>query len=188
MSFDIEKTLESIAPTLAAMLGGPLAGTAVTALESALGLSPGAGTDGITQVLQSGAMTPDMIAAVRKADQEHADRLAQMQVDLAKLNASHQEALAATDVTDRVSARSMEVSTRSYLVPALALLIVGGFLGMVAATLGGYSRTDGALAGTLIGYLSAKAEQVVAFYFGSTAGSQAQVQMIHNSTPNAPSK
>ena len=47
----------------------------------------------------------------------------------------------------------------------------------------GYSHIESAMAGTLVGYLSAKAEQVVAFYFGSSAGSQKKDEMLHNSTP-----
>ena len=82
----------SFAPTLATMLGGPLAGTAVTALESAFGLAPGAGADAITQVVQGGGMTPDIIAKVREADQKHAEVMGQQGIDLAKLNADHAEA------------------------------------------------------------------------------------------------
>ena len=66
MAFDLVKSLESIAPTLATMLGGPMIGGAVTALESAFGLTPGAGTDGITQVIQGGGMTPEIISAVAR--------------------------------------------------------------------------------------------------------------------------
>jgi hypothetical protein len=69
------------------------------------------------------------------------------------------------------------------LVPSLAILIVSAFIGVVIATLGGFAVIDSVLAGTLIGYLSAKAEQVVNFYFGSSAGSQRKDEMIHNSTP-----
>ena len=64
MAFDLKSAITTIAPTLAGMLGGPLAGTAVVALEGALGLSQGAGTDAVTNVLQSGAVSPDQIAAV----------------------------------------------------------------------------------------------------------------------------
>ena len=39
MNFNFKTAIGSIAPALATMLGGPLAGTAVTALEGALGLT-----------------------------------------------------------------------------------------------------------------------------------------------------
>lgn len=101
-----------IAPTLATMLGGPLAGTAITALEGAFGLSTGSGTSAITQVMQTGSMTPDIIAKVREADQKHAEILAQQGLDLQKLNLAHEEAMASTASQDRSSARTREMSIR----------------------------------------------------------------------------
>jgi xanthosine utilization system XapX-like protein len=77
----------------------------------------------------------------------------------------------------------MQTEVKSPLVPTLAIIIVVSFIGITIGTLMGYSHIESAMAGTLIGYLSAKAEQVVSFYFGSSNGSQAKDQMIYNSTP-----
>ena len=68
MAFDLRSALTSFAPALATMLGGPLAGAAVQALESALVLAQGAGIDGITTAMSAG-MTPESVASVRSADQ-----------------------------------------------------------------------------------------------------------------------
>jgi hypothetical protein len=89
--------LASAAPTLATMLGGPFAGAAVTALEGAFGLQPGTGADAITKVVQTGGMTPEIMAAVRAADQKHAEVLGQQGIDLAKLNSDHEQAMAQAD-------------------------------------------------------------------------------------------
>jgi hypothetical protein len=112
MSFDIKAALASIAPMLTTMLAGPLAGSAVAALEDCFGLQAGSGVDGITKVVQSGGMTPEIIAAVRARDQEHAEKLKQADIDLAKLNADHEAAMAATDAGDRDSARKREIAVR----------------------------------------------------------------------------
>lgn len=77
----------------------------------------------------------------------------------------------------------MQIATKSMLVPALAIIIVSAFISVVIATLGGYAVVDSVLAGTLIGYLSAKAEQVVNFYFGSSAGSQAKTELLAKAEP-----
>ena len=63
MSFDLKTAIGSIAPTLATMLSGPLAGAAVSALVGAFGLGPSAGADDITKVMQGGTMTPETVAA-----------------------------------------------------------------------------------------------------------------------------
>ena len=42
----------------------------------------------------------------------------------------------------------------------------------------GEITAESAIAGTVIGYLSAKAEQVTAYYFGSSAGSKAKTDLM----------
>ena len=93
------------------------------------------------------------------------------------------------EVADRASARTMQIGTLSITVPTLAFLIVGCFMAMVGGTLLGYAKVDSVLAGTLVGYLSAKCEQVVAFYFGSSAGSARKTELLSqapsiNGTPS----
>jgi len=161
--------LEQVAPTIATALGGPLAGLAVEAVSKALGVSG----DEAKSMLDEGKMSADQIAQVKVAELE-----LQKQAQALGLNF---EQLA---VDDRKSAREMQVSTRSLLVPTLAIIIVVSFIGVVVGTMMGLSHIESAMAGTLVGYLSAKAEQVVAFYFGSSAGSQRKDELLHQSTPS----
>jgi hypothetical protein len=65
----------------------------------------------------------------------------------------------------------------------LAYAVVGGFLALVGSTLLGFANVDSALAGTLVGYLSAKAEQVLAYYFGSTRGSAEKTALLARANP-----
>jgi hypothetical protein len=160
--------LEQVAPTIATALGGPLAGLAVEAVSKALGVSG----DEAKSMLDEGKMSADQIAQVKVAELE-----LQKQAQSLGLNF---EQLA---VADRSSAREMQVATKSLLVPTLAIIIVVSFIGVVVGTMMGLSHIESAMAGTLVGYLSAKAEQVVAFYFGSSAGSQRKDELLHQSTP-----
>ena len=160
--------LEQVAPTIATALGGPLAGLAVEAVSKALGVSG----DEAKNILDEGKMSADQIAQVKVAEVE-----LQKQAQALGLNF---EQLA---VQDRSSARDMQIATKSFLVPTLAIIIVVSFIGVVVGTMMGLSHIESAMAGTLVGYLSAKAEQVVAFYFGSSAGSQRKDELLHQSTP-----
>jgi hypothetical protein len=160
--------LEQVAPTIATALGGPLAGLAVEAVSKALGVSG----DEAKNILDEGKMSADQIAQVKVAELE-----LQKQAQALGLNF---EQLA---VQDRSSARNMQIATKSFLVPTLAIIIVVSFIGVVVGTMMGLSHIESAMAGTLVGYLSAKAEQVVAFYFGSSAGSQRKDELLHQSTP-----
>lgn len=182
MNFNFKTAIGSIAPMLATMLGGPLAGTAVTALESALGLAPGAGADGVTAAVSAG-LTPEQIAAVRAADQTHAERLKQMDIDVEKMNRDFTAAMVHEDTADRASARDREIKVGGYTVPALAWLIIGGSLALTAAVVTGNVTKDPSLAtivGTALGSMWSEAKQVLAYYFGSSAGSQAKDATIAN--------
>lgn len=184
----LAKAVAGFAPTLATMLGGPLAGTAVSALEGALGLQKGSGPDAITQVLQTGAMTPETMAAVRAADQKHAEIIGQQGIDLAKLNAAHTEAFASVDAADVASARQRQIAVRDATTPALAWVVVGSAAALGAAAVTGSITKDpsqATLVGTVVGYMFSEAKQVLAYYFGSSRGSQAKDQLLLQATAPA---
>ena len=161
--------LKQIAPTIATALGGPLGGLAYEAVAKVMGIS----IDDAKEVLESGKMNADQIAQIKLAE-----------LDLKKQEQSLGLNFESLAVQDRDSARKMQVEVKSKLVPFLAILIVVSFIAVVIGTLVGLTKIESVLAGTLIGYLSAKAEQVIAFYFGSSAGSQKKDQLLYNSTPN----
>ena len=160
--------LKTVAPTIATALGGPLAGMAVSAVSKALNIAP----EEVQNVISSNKLDAEQVAAIQLAELELKKQAQSMGLDFAKLT-----------VEDRKSARDMQIATKSMLVPSLAILIVSAFIGVVIATLGGFAVVDSVLAGTLIGYLSAKAEQVVNFYFGSSAGSKEKTDIIAKSEP-----
>ena len=160
--------LESIAPTIATAIGGPLGGLAYEAVSKVLGVSQ----DVAKQMLDEGKMSAEQIAQVKIAEIELKKTEEQLGLNF--------ESLA---VADRKSAREMQTEVKSTLVPTLAVIIVVSFICVTVGTLMGYSKIESAMAGTLVGYLSAKAEQVISFYFGSSSGSQAKDQMLWKSTP-----
>jgi len=162
--------LGQVAPTIATALGGPIAGMAVRAVSMALLGHENGNMDDLSNALAMA--TPDQVTALKKIDSDFKVQMKSLDIDLDKLA-----------VDDRVSARDMQTNVHSKLVPTLAVLIVASFISVVIGTLMGYSKIDSALAGSLVGYLSAKAEQVVSFYFGSSNGSQNKDMMLYNSTP-----
>ena len=160
MSFDWKKVVGAVAPTIATALGGPLAGLAVRAVGEAVLGDGAASEDDVARALASAS--PEDMLKLKAAEQAFAVKMRELDVDLAKMGAD-----------DRDSARKREMTVGGMANPMLATLIIGGFLTMTAYLLrfGLPGTVDAALAGTLVGYVSAKAEQVVAYYFGSSMGS-----------------
>jgi hypothetical protein len=181
---DALNVVEKLAPTIATVLGGPLAGGGVVALESVFGLTPkpDASTDDRQNAIAaaiSGA-TPEQLQAMRKADQDYA-------LAMAQAGFKDTETLASLAVQDRSSARNMQVSTRSLMPPIFGMAIILGSLGAAAAILAGKveyaNTTEATMVGTVIGYLFSEAKAVLAFYFGSTRDTEQTNELLAKSTP-----
>lgn len=198
MKFNLGTAIASFAPTLAGMLGGPLAGTAVTALEGALGLAPGSGQDAITSVLQSGTMTPEQLGAVRAADQKHAEILGQQGIDLAKLNSDHDAAMEQAVVDDRKSARAANSNRDAVWYIAVAILVTfAAIMGVVlygcwTVLAGGIQIKDvsvvaaiSGLVGGVVGYVASNAQTVVQFIYGGSLGSEKKTDALQSSVTQA---
>jgi hypothetical protein len=175
---DIGNTVAKFAPMIASGLGSPLAGTAIAALEGVFGIQTGETTkdkqDALVAAL-SGA-TPDQLLALKKAEQDYAAKMA----ELGFKNVADLEQIAAND---RDSARKREDTVKDWTPRILAYMIVTAFVGVIVGVLAGWGKVDTVLAGTLVGYLSAKAEQVVAYYFGSSVGSKDKTDLLAKAQP-----
>ncbi len=161
--------IKSVAPTLATALGGPLAGAATSAIAGALlpddkvktlANSPEKLARAVERAVQGA--TPEQLAALKKVDADFEISMTELGVDLERIAAD-----------DRNSARKREEKVGGWANPLLAGLIVGGFLAMVGYILirGMPETASLGLIGTCIGYVSAKADQAVSYYFGSSSSS-----------------
>lgn len=167
---DFTKIIGAIAPTLATAIGGPIGGMAYKAIAEVFGLPDGASKDDMAKAINNA--TPDQLLALKKADNDFSVRMRELDIDLEKIAAS-----------DRDSARRREAQVRDWMPRVLAFVVVAGFMATVFLVLLGYvdGMKDPLMAttvGTLIGFVSAKCEQVVAYYFGSSSSSQQKTQML----------
>ncbi|MEE9159960.1 MAG: hypothetical protein V3U60_16440 [Gammaproteobacteria bacterium] len=170
MAFDFTKILDAagpilqtFAPTIATALGGPLAGAGVKFLTDAL--LPG----------NENPSDNDLVAAIQGADPAALARLkeidADFKVEMKKLDIDIIKIAAA----DRDSARDREKTVGGWTNPVLAGMVMIGFFAIAGLVLAGEAGTDpvsATLVGAVVGYASAKADQVIAYYFGSSAGSK----------------
>ena len=159
--------IESIAPTIASCLGGPLAGLAVEAVSKAIGVDPSA----VQDTINSGKLTADQIASIQSAEIALKAKAQEMNLDFEQLA-----------VQDRKSARDMQTTTKSFIPPLLALIITLGFFGILVGMMTGKVTSSDALM-LLLGSLGTAWTGVISFYFGSSASSQNKDQLLHQSTP-----
>lgn len=168
---DWTTVLKTLAPTVASAVLGPLGGVAVAALGNILGVSE-ATQDKIAEAIKTGQLTPEQVGEIKRLELQYLETERERGFKYSEL-----------EFRDRDSARAREVATKDNTNKILAFTVIGAFIAMVGATLLGYARVESVLAGTLVGYLSAKAEQVLAYYFGSSAGSTQKNVLLANSTP-----
>ena len=159
--------IEQLAPTIASCLGGPLAGMAVEAISKAIGVDSSA----VQDTINSGKLTAEQIASIQQAEIALKAKAQEMNLDFEQLA-----------VQDRKSARDMQVTTKSWIPPLLAIIITLGFFGILAGMMTGRVTSSEALM-IMLGSLGTAWTGIIAFYFGSSASSQAKDQLIHQSTP-----
>ena len=156
--------LKQIAPTIASALGGPLAGLAVSAISKAVGVDE----KDVGDLIANNKLTAEQVAQVKLAEIE----LKRQENELG-LNF---ESLA---VDDRKSAREMQATTRSIVPPALAAIVTLGFFGILGGMLfGKVSTADNTVLTMMLGSLGTAWTGIIAYYFGSSAGSQAKTDLM----------
>jgi hypothetical protein len=157
----------------AASLGGPVGTIAASLVGKAIGvdkISPTA--DGISNAIATAFADPTQRAALIQAEQ-------QFQAQMAELGYKNAEELAATDAADRASARGREVALKDKIPALLAMLVTVGFFGVLW-----YMLTHQVPAAShdtmllLLGSLGTAWTSIIAYYFGSSAGSDRKTELL----------
>jgi hypothetical protein len=155
--------LKQIAPTIATAMGGPLAGMAVSAISKAIGVDE----DKVSDLIKDNKLTADQIAQVKIAEIELQKQAQELGLNFAKL-----------EVDDRKSAREMQATTRSVVPPVLAGLVTLGFFGILIMMLLGKVDSNNPAILMMLGSLGTAWTGIIAYYFGSSAGSQAKTDLL----------
>ena len=159
--------IKQIAPTIATAMGGPLAGMAVSAISKAIGVDP----DKVGDLISNNKLTAEQIAQVKIAEIELQKQAQELGLNFAKL-----------EVEDRKSAREMQATTRSIVPPALAAIITIGFFSILIMMMLGKVDGNNPTILMMLGSLSTAWTGIVAYYFGSSAGSQAKTDLLSKAT------
>lgn len=143
--------LKTVAPFVFTAVGGPFGAAASAVLSTVLGSSDAkAQEDALLKA------SPEVLAAMRKADQEFQVKMEDLGVTKDKLV-----------YDDRANARSREISIKDTTPRNLAYMVLAGTGLAIGAVLMGWAKVEGALAGTLIGYMVAESRSALSYYFGA---------------------
>jgi len=155
--------LKQIAPTVATALGGPLAGMAVSAISKAVGVDE----DKVQDMISSNKLSADQVAQLKIAEIELAKQAQELGLNFEKLA-----------VEDRKSAREMQATTRSMMPPILACAVTLGFFSIVVMMFFNQIDSNNPAILMMLGSLGTAWTGIIAYYFGSSAGSQAKTEMM----------
>ena len=160
--------LKQIAPTIATAMGGPLAGMAVSAISKAIGVDEAK----VGDLIANNKLSAEQIAQVKLAEIELQKQAQELGLNFEKL-----------EVEDRKSAREMQATTRSMMPSILAGAVTIGFFGIVTLMVFRKIDENNPAILMMLGSLGTAWTGIIAFYFGSSAGSQAKDDLLHKSSP-----
>jgi hypothetical protein len=171
----LENALAGIAPTIAGILGGPLAQAGVNIICDVFGLDKTAPSDAAVAAAVQAA-TPADVAALKKADEDFAVQMKQISLQFVQ-----------ADDGDRANARLMhEDMPKDFSQTCLAAAIVLSFVGLMCVmTFMPIPVANSQALSIMTGSAASAFIAVVSYYFGSSRGSQAKTAMLWQSTPTS---
>lgn len=158
--------LGQVAPTLATAMGGPLAGLAVKTLSNVLLGNEEGDEAAVAKAMQNA--TPDQLADIKKIDADFKVRMQELEIDLERISAG-----------DRDSARKREMTVGDHTPKILAGAITLGFFGILFwMFVYGVPKNGNEALLLMLGALQTAFTGVIAYYFGSSAGSKAKNELL----------
>lgn len=154
--------VRTVAPTIGAALGGPMAGMAVKHIADKWLGEPGATEEDVAEAVLNA--TPEQMIRLKELDQGFKLQMRQMDIDVFAL-----------EVKDRESARTLFGINIWPQIGLSALFIVAYFcftgmlIALVLPDIGEWQRSMLAL---LIGILTGEIPRIMGFWFGSSLGSK----------------
>lgn len=172
----IKPWIAKAAPLVGTALGGPFGTMAGALVAQALGTKD-ASPESIKAAIQSGNLTGDQMVALKLAEQSFA-------LEMAKLDITSTQQLEELAFKDRDSARNREINVKDWTPRILAYGITVGFFGLLTFMMKwNVPASNKDMLNIMLGALGGAWVSIVAYYFGSSAGSDRKTQLLHQSSP-----
>jgi hypothetical protein len=173
---DWTSTIKTIAPTVATALGGPMAGAAVSAIAKIFGMDDMAATPAkIADAITSAQMTPEQVSKLKELELQYQNEEQERGFKYAELA-----------FKDRESARTANVQggVQKHLFVLSIILLVLTLGCEILVLFHGYPETvPDIIVGRVLGLMDSVALMVLAYWYGTTNGSQLKTTLMANSGP-----
>ncbi|WP_299948584.1 hypothetical protein [uncultured Microbulbifer sp.] len=160
--------VKSVAPTLGAALGGPVAGTALKFLaDHFLGDTEAQEQDIAELVLNA---SPEKLVELRSLDNQFKVKMRELDIDVYRL-----------EVDDRKSARDMGIKGGLKAQMVLSFAFIAGYFALTFSLFSGEINMTPAIeqTGTLmLGVITGAIPMILQFWFGSSQGSKEKTQAM----------
>jgi hypothetical protein len=171
MDFDWKALVRTVAPAVASVFGTPAAGLGVRVLTDVL-LGPGEPADESKVAASLAQATPEQLLALKKADQDFATRLKELDLRLEEIDA---------DDRRDARARAAAMQDRSPVwIGAMILLVWGAVnIGLIFVA---PPKADPAIVGRILGMIDAATLAFLYWLYGSSKGSRVKDDTISRLT------
>lgn len=168
--------LKKVAPYITTALSGNVLGLATTAakdLVGVLGLEDSEKpVEAVLEALNNG-LTPEQTAELKKIEKD-------FELKMKELGYNNLEELERIAASDRKSAREREIAVRDNTPKILAYLVTVGFFAVLAyMIIHGLPPTGSEPLLIMLGSLGTAWASVIAYFFGSSSGSQMKTEMLN---------
>jgi hypothetical protein len=169
----MNELLAKLAPLLGSAIAGPFGAIAASFIADKLGVHEKT-VQAVSEALSADKLTPDQVAQVKLAEIEFKKWMDDNQLKREQLV-----------FDDRKSAREMQISTKSITPSVLTWIVVVLCLSFEGLMLFGQMPKPSSeiVLGRVLGTLDGALMMVLAFWFGSSNGSQNKDALLANSTP-----
>jgi hypothetical protein len=160
--------VRTVAPSIAGAVGGPLASMATRAISEALLGHPDGSQDELVDA--AAKATPEQLLALKEAENNFVIRMRELDIDIERIANA-----------DRDSARNREVATKDWTPRILATAVTSGYFGVLFFMLihGLPPNSNSEVMFVMLGTLGTTWGGVIAYYFGSSAGSKEKTDAIN---------
>jgi uncharacterized protein YneF (UPF0154 family) len=172
-SFDWKGTIGKVAPWIATALGGPAAGLAIDVVCKAAGLAPSLeNAQKAAEMAAAGSLTGEQFLALRQSE----DTFKLKMVEMGYKQITDLEEIG---FKDRDSARNMAIQTKDWMPKALGIFVTIGFFGLMFFMMKwDVPPANKDMLNIMLGALGGAWVSIISFYFGSSAGSDKQKDII----------